>query len=129
MGGGAGRRSLRLTLAFDTSLPGWLVLVPLRHVEGLHELTEEEAASVGHLRASSAALVEVTGCLTTYVMLFAEAEGFRHLHVHIVPRHRDLPTERRGPGVVAYLGAPPEQQLPEAGRERLAARLRQALLR
>jgi hypothetical protein len=28
--------------AYDTSLPGWLVLVALRHVESIAALTEEE---------------------------------------------------------------------------------------
>jgi diadenosine tetraphosphate (Ap4A) HIT family hydrolase len=120
----------RLTLAFDTSLPGWLVLVPRRHVEALHQLDQDEAERLGRLlRDASAALVEVTGCQRTYVMLFAEAEGFAHLHLHLVPRDRDLPVEHRGPAVFAYLGVPEAQQLPEADRDRLAARLRRALCR
>jgi len=57
----------RLALAFDASLPGWLVLVPRRHVEGLDALTRAEAAEMGLLlRDASAALVEVTGCQRTY---------------------------------------------------------------
>jgi len=120
----------RLTLAFNTSLPGWLVLLPRRHVEGLHELDPAEAEEMGRLlRAASAALVEVTDCLKTYVMLFAEAEGFSHLHLHVVPRHAELSAERRGPAVFAYLGAPPEQWVPESERDLLAARLHDALLR
>lgn len=118
----------RLTLAFDTSLPGWLVLVPLRHLEGLHQLDTDEAENLGRLlRAASVALVDVTSCLKTYVMLFAEAEGFSHLHFHIVPRHAELPEERRGPAVFNYLGAPPERQLPDVDRDQLAAKLRDAI--
>jgi diadenosine tetraphosphate (Ap4A) HIT family hydrolase len=120
----------RLTLAFDTSLPGWLVLVPGRHVEGLHQLDDDEAAEMGRLlRRASAALVEVTGCERTYVMLFAEKDGFSHLHLHLVPRHEDLPVEHRGPAIFAYLGVPDAQQLPEQGRDLLAAELREALHR
>jgi diadenosine tetraphosphate (Ap4A) HIT family hydrolase len=33
--------------AFDTSLPGWLVVISKRHVENFAALTEEEAASFG----------------------------------------------------------------------------------
>jgi diadenosine tetraphosphate (Ap4A) HIT family hydrolase len=118
----------RLTLAFDTSLPGWLVLVPVRHVEGLHELDHDEAEGMGRLlRQASTALVEATGCERTYVMLFAEKDGFSHLHLHIVPRHEDLPVEHRGPAVFAYLGVPEPEQLPEEDRDLLAARLREAL--
>lgn len=118
----------RLALAFDSSLPGWLVLVPRRHVEGLHELTADEAEGMGTLlRSASAALVEVTGCERTYVILFAEAEGFAHLHLHVVPRHADLPATHRGPAVFAYLGASPEDRVPEAETDALAAQLRRAL--
>jgi diadenosine tetraphosphate (Ap4A) HIT family hydrolase len=118
----------RLTLAFDTSLPGWLVLVPGRHVEGLHHLDHDEAAGMGRLlRSASAALVEATGCERTYVMLFAEKDGFSHLHLHIVPRYADLPIEHRGPAVFAYLGVPEAEQLPEQDRNLLAGRLRKAL--
>jgi diadenosine tetraphosphate (Ap4A) HIT family hydrolase len=112
----------RLALAFDASLPGWLVLVPRRHVEGLDALTRAEAAEMGLLlRDASAALVEVTGCQRTYIMLFAEAEGFAHLHMHIVPRQADLPVAHWGPGVFAYLGAPPDQRIPAQARDLLAS--------
>jgi len=120
----------RLTLAFDASLPGWLVLVLRRHVEGLDALTRAEAAEMGVLvRDASAALVEVTGCQRTYVMLFAEAAGYAHLHLHVVPRQAELPVEHRGPGVFAYLGAPPDQRIPEEARDLLASRLSNAMVR
>lgn len=35
-------------------------------------------------------------------MLFAEADGFAHLHVHLVPRMPDQPDDRRGPDVFGY---------------------------
>ena len=47
-------------------------------------------------------------------MLFAEADGFAHLHVHVVPRMADQPDDRRGPDVFGYLqdghALPPEQR-------------------
>jgi diadenosine tetraphosphate (Ap4A) HIT family hydrolase len=55
------------------------------------------------LRESSVALKDVTSCVKTYVMLFAEADGFAHLHVHVVPRMPDQPLDRRGPDVFGYL--------------------------
>ncbi|MEZ5183214.1 MAG: hypothetical protein R2702_15290 [Acidimicrobiales bacterium] len=36
-------------------------------------------------------------------MLFAEAEGFEHLHLHVVPRLADHPEDRRGPMVFAFM--------------------------
>ncbi len=48
--------------SFNTALPGWLVLVCRRHVEAVHELTDDEAAELGALfRRVSLALHEVTG--------------------------------------------------------------------
>ena len=38
-------------------------------------------------------------------MQFSEAEGFEHLHVHLVPRMVDQPADRTGPRVFGYLGA------------------------
>lgn len=48
----------------------------------------------------------MTGCQKTYVMLFTEAEGIAHLHVHVVPRMPDQPEDRRGPDVLATWRTP-----------------------
>ena len=94
----------RVAHDFNSSLPGWLIVAPLRHVHSLDELTAEEAIALGDLlRKASIALKSVTGCEKTYVMLFAEAEGFAHLHVHVVPRMADQSDDRRGPAVFGYL--------------------------
>ena len=112
----------RVAHDFNSSLDGWLILLPLRHVQALDELTVEEAHALGDLlRKASVALKSVTGCVKTYVMLFAEAEGFAHLHVHVVPRMADQPDDRRGPDVFGYLkdGRP----LPPERRDELAEAL------
>lgn len=94
----------RVAHDFNSSLDGWLILAPLRHVHSLDELSPEESTALGELlRKSSVALKSVTGCVKTYVMLFAEADGFAHLHVHVVPRMADQPEDRRGPDVFGYL--------------------------
>lgn len=95
----------RLAHAIGTTLPGWLVLLPRRHVTAIAELTEAEAGTLGswQLRASRA-LHAVTGCAKTYVAQFAEAEGFAHVHFHVVPRMPDLSPELRGPRVFDLLG-------------------------
>ena len=99
------RGGWRIAHDFNSSLEGWLVVAPLRHVESLDELTAEEAVELGCLvREASIALKSVTGCQKTYVMLFAEAEGFAHLHVHVVPRMHDQPDDRTGSAVFGYLG-------------------------
>jgi diadenosine tetraphosphate (Ap4A) HIT family hydrolase len=95
----------RVVHAFNASLPGWLVMAPRRHVTALDELDDAELAELGLLQGRvSAALRRVVGCEKTYSVLFAEAEGFAHLHVHLIPRMPDQPADRRGPAVFGYLG-------------------------
>jgi diadenosine tetraphosphate (Ap4A) HIT family hydrolase len=118
----------RVAHAFNTSLPGWLVLVPRRHVRGLAELHPDETAEIGPLLVElSRALESVTGCVKTYVMLYAEAEGYEHLHFHLVPRMADQPEEERGPRIFTRLDRPEDECVPEAERDRLARRFREAL--
>jgi diadenosine tetraphosphate (Ap4A) HIT family hydrolase len=113
--------------SFNSALPGWLVVVPLRHVESMHALSQSEAQALGDiLRRMSAALVEVLGCLKTYVVMYAEAPGFTHLHVHVVPRAADLPEESRGGRIFEYLHRPEDEWASQAERQRLALLLRQA---
>ena len=112
----------RVAHASGTSLPGWLVVLPRRHVIALDELTAEEAADLGPLlRALTAALREVLGCSKTYVALFAEAEGFAHVHFHVVPRSPDLDQSLRGPRVFGLLGGDPAGYLPDQAMDQAAA--------
>ncbi len=118
----------RVAHAFDTDLPGWLVLLPLRHVTALAELQPGEAAELGPLlRALSVALREVLGSVKSYVMLFAEAEGFAHLHFHVVPRMADQPEQERGPRILARLGRPPGERMSDEDMDRLCSALSAAV--
>ena len=103
------RAGWRVAHDFNSSLAGWVIMAPIRHVHSLTELTPEEATSLGALlREASIALERVTGCSKTYVMLFAEAEGFEHLHVHVVPRMPDQPQT----GVVLMCSATSKTDIP-----------------
>jgi diadenosine tetraphosphate (Ap4A) HIT family hydrolase len=118
----------RVAHAFGTALPGWLVVVPRRHVTSLNELTAEEAADLGPLlRSLTAAMRSVLGCAKTYVALFAEAEGFAHVHFHVIPRAGDLAPDLRGPRIFGLLGGDPERHVPDAEMDDIAARLTSAL--
>ena len=118
----------RAAHAFDSSLPGWLVLVPLRHVTGLHELTPGEASSMGELLVRlSQALREVIGCEKTYVMQFGEQQGFEHLHFHVVPRMREFADDQIGPKAFTFLGRPAGERLSDEGQDKLAMDIQLAL--
>ena len=114
----------RVAHALGTALPGWLVLIPRRHVTAVADLGAAEAAGLGPwLVRLSGALRSVVGCPKTYVAQFAEAPGFAHVHFHVVPRAADLSPDLRGPAVFTLLGG---TALP-AGTETLVHRLSEAL--
>lgn len=103
----------RVAHSIHTALPGWLVLIPRRHVTTIADLTDAEAAGLGTWQVRlSQALHAVTGCVKTYVAQFAEAEGFSHVHFHVIPRMADLPPEHRGPRVFDLM-SPAESVTPE----------------
>ena len=110
--------------AYDTSLPGWLVIVARRHIATVDELTDDEAAQLGILiRRTSVALKAITGCAKTYVIQFAEAAEHPHVHFHIVPRMADQPEDRRSTKVFGYLGVPEQQRVSEATMNEIAAQV------
>ncbi|GAA3826161.1 HIT family protein [Streptomyces phyllanthi] len=118
----------RVAHALDTAVPGWLVLLPRRHVAAVHDLTDAEAAVLGAWQVRlSRALRGVTGCLKTYVVQFAEREGFAHVHFHIVPRGADLPPEHRGPGVFGLIQRPEGERVTTARADDMAHALRARL--
>ncbi|MYW02499.1 HIT family protein, partial [Streptomyces sp. SID3343] len=115
----------RVAHSFTTSLPGWLVLVPRRHVTALHDLTDDEAAALGRWQVRlSRALRATTGCAKTYVAQFAEAEGFAHVHFHIVPRPVDLAESLRGPRVFGLLDERGRAVTDPVSTDALALRIR-----
>jgi diadenosine tetraphosphate (Ap4A) HIT family hydrolase len=116
--------------AYNTSLPGWLVLVARRHIEAVAELTEAEAAELGVLQQRVSALLgEVTGCVKTYIVQFAEAKEHPHVHFHIIPRMTDQPEAYRSTNIFGYLGVPDAERVPEADMNTIAWQMRQGLSR
>lgn len=114
----------RVAMVQRSALPGWVVVVPRRHTTRMGDLTASEARELGPLLiAVSQAIEAVTGTSKTYLMQFAEAEGFAHVHLHVTPRSPD--EEHRGARVFAYLDQ--EEAIGEAEKEMLAVRLRTAL--
>lgn len=118
----------RVVHATGVSLPGWLVLVPRRHVTTIAELTDAEAQTLGSWQVRvSRALHAVTGCEKTYVAQFSEAEGYSHVHFHIVPRQPGLDAESTGPRIFRMLGASDEEAVSDDRADRIAQKIRAAL--
>jgi diadenosine tetraphosphate (Ap4A) HIT family hydrolase len=95
----------RVAHATGTAVPGWLVLLPRRHVTSIAALSDAEASSLG----------------TWQVRIFAQ------VHFHIIPRAADLPAALRGPKMFDALGADGRTIVGEQAMDGLAARLRRAL--
>jgi diadenosine tetraphosphate (Ap4A) HIT family hydrolase len=94
----------------------------------MDELTSTEAEALGSiLRRASRALTTVVGSAKAYFMFFAEADGFAHLHVHVVPRMEWFTQDQLGPRVFAFLGGPESEWVSEDDMDDLALRLRATL--
>jgi diadenosine tetraphosphate (Ap4A) HIT family hydrolase len=113
---------------YGVSIEGWLVLACRRHVEAVADLSEGEAAALGPLLVRvSAALREEVGAVKTYVVQFAEHPQHPHVHVHVIPRGADHPEGLKGPRIFDAAGLAPEECLPVARMEEIAAALRDRL--
>ena len=120
----------RVVHAFNTSLPGWLVVIAKRHAKSFADLTAAEVAEFGpFLHRVSRALQEVTGALKTYTVLFAEHPEHPHVHFHVVPRAAEMPEANRSLNVFNYLGVPEAETVPLETRNALAEQLRAILER
>ena len=118
-----------LVHSYNTSLPGWLVLVARRHLAAIDEMSAAEAAELGLLlQQVSASLKQVTGCQKTYVMQFAEHPQHPHVHFHVVPRLNEQPETHRGPRVMKYLQVTEDEYVTEDVMNALSEQIRQALL-
>jgi diadenosine tetraphosphate (Ap4A) HIT family hydrolase len=118
----------RVAHAIRCALPGWVVVLPARHVLSLAELTPEEAAGLGPLLAAvSRVVVQVTGCEKVYVALFAEREEFQHVHFHVIPRQADLAGDLRGPRIFEYQRRPESEWVTAAEMDRIGAAMAESL--
>jgi len=110
--------------AYGTAIEGWIVLVVRRHMTSVAEMTDGEAAELGPLiKEVSRSVQEVVDCDKTYVVQFAEHRDHPHVHVHVIPRARDLPHEHQGPRIFSLLGVPNDASVPEARMDEIAERL------
>jgi diadenosine tetraphosphate (Ap4A) HIT family hydrolase len=92
--------------AWPTAVRGWLVIILKRHAEALHELDQWELLELASLQGIISALVfERLRCEKEYLSCFAEGDGFKHVHVHIIPKPKALSPLLKGPKIFELLGA------------------------
>ena len=111
--------------AYPVGLLGWMVIVLRRHAAALHELTPAEFRELGELLAALVPLLrELCEAEKEYVSCFAEGEGFRHVHFHVVAVRPELPRHLRGAGSMALLTVQESGAVPAAEVRQLCATLR-----
>lgn len=112
-----------------TSIRGWLVLVLRRHARALHHLTPAESAEFGRLLPLICqSLHHLLQTEHEYVLQFAEAKEFHHVHVHVIARLPNWPESLKGPAVFSGFGPHVEQPLSSDELTPLALALRDFLL-
>jgi diadenosine tetraphosphate (Ap4A) HIT family hydrolase len=101
---------------------GYVIVSSIRHVRGLYDLDEAEAAALGPLlvrvqRAQRAAL----GADHAYA--FVLGDRVPHFHAHVVPRFPDTPPHLRGGRIfqASAADALPVEEVEAAGRALAAA--------
>jgi len=113
---------------YDSALLGWLVLVARRHIASLAELSVQEAAELGQLiRTTSFALKEVTGCVKTYSLQFAESPKHQHVHFHIISRMADLPDDHCSTQIFKYIGVPEKERVSQEAMNTIAEKIQRIL--
>lgn len=99
--------------AYPTTHLGWLVILPKRHIEALHELSREEFQELAEIQYKLVQVMHMDGAVQKeYMMCFAEGEGFSHVHIHLVPKSYDLPAELKGPRIFGRLAVDNEHAIP-----------------
>ena len=99
--------------AYPCKLKGWLVLVLKRHAEALHELSRDEFAELGELQFRLARLLsDELDCEKEYSVCLAEVPGFHHIHVHVIPKPRDLPDDLKATKIFSMLKVNEQDAIP-----------------
>ncbi len=85
--------------------PGWVLVEPKRHLNGLADLHVNEAERIGLLQSVVArALIDAQDA--EHVYSFVLGHHVPHLHVHLLPRYPGTPREYWGTRVDEWPDAP-----------------------
>lgn len=90
--------------ATPTAYLGHLFVEPLEHRPGLADLSTEQGSAVGRAIQRASATLRAAGHDHVYAFVFGDRVP--HLHVHLIGRYPDAPTEYRGTRVDEWPEAP-----------------------
>ncbi|MBN1971047.1 MAG: HIT family protein [Candidatus Delongbacteria bacterium] len=101
--------------AYPTSLKGWTVIVLKRHCEEMHNLSTNEFQELATIQEKLVkSLKNIFDSKREYIFCFAEADGFKHIHFHVVPKHDEFNEDFIGVKVFHYLKPTPEEVVPNS---------------
>jgi diadenosine tetraphosphate (Ap4A) HIT family hydrolase len=109
-------------IAPGADVPGWVLVRAKRHVEGLWDLSDDEAASLGPLHRKLAGAIRGE-CAAERVYVMSMGEHAAHFHTMLFARAADVPVEWRSAALL-------EHRVDLADHDeamRVAARLREAV--
>jgi diadenosine tetraphosphate (Ap4A) HIT family hydrolase len=76
-------------------IPGWIIIVPERHITDQTELTDKEMQALSMLEKKYTSLLRlIFGAQRVYWVCFAEI--VRHIHFHLIPRTANIDPAFRG---------------------------------
>src|SRR5207247_10062299 len=78
-------------------------------------------------RRVSTSLEIVTGAMKCCVIFLAEAPGFQHVHLHVIPRLVDAPPERVGIGAMQYLAVPNNEWVSHDEMDSISTKIREKM--
>ncbi len=90
--------------AYPSGLLGWLVIVLKRHTDELHSLSLEEWKELSEINYLVINILhKVLETKKEYIACFAEGEGYKHIHFHIIPKSNKFDTNLGGTKSFLYL--------------------------
>lgn len=85
----------------ETTILGYFLIEPKRHIVDLSEADEQETSTYGALlSALMSAIRMVTQCARVYT--FSLGESCPHYHLHVIPRTENMPKHYRGRGIMQF---------------------------
>lgn len=97
---------------YPTGLLGWVVIVLKRHTDKLHELSIEEWRELSEINFRIINILhKILDTEKEYSCYFAEMEGFRHIHFHVIPKGKDYLPENTGSKAFNYLRVGEEESI------------------
>ena len=84
---------------------GWCVIEPVRHVEGLGDLTDAEAEALGRLAARLSRTLKEE-LQAEHIYAFVLGHHVPHLHLHLIARYAGTPREYWGVNIDEWPDAP-----------------------